>query len=106
VLVVVQGQEAKAAVHLDLVTQQQAVVMVAVDKKAAKAAVQVVAADLETVAVEAVAVLVAKEITVHQEPVSPDKDVGVAVAAVQHKADLDQTFGQTHQDQVVTAELG
>ena len=79
---------------------------VVVAKKVAKAAVQVVVAALETEAVEAVAVLVDKEITEHQEPASQDKDVGVAVVAAQHKQDLDQTFGQTHQDQVETVELG
>jgi hypothetical protein len=80
--------------------------MVAVVKKADKVAAQAVVADSVTAAVEVVEVLVDKEITVHQEPVSPDKDVGVAVAAVKHNLALVQTFGQTHRDQVATVKHG
>jgi hypothetical protein len=80
--------------------------MVAVVKKAAKAVVLVAVVDSVTEAVAVVAVLVDKEITEHQELASPDKDVGVAVVVVQHKVELDRTFGQIHQDQVVTVQLG
>jgi hypothetical protein len=80
--------------------------MVAVAKKAAKAVVLVAVADTVMAAAEVVEVLVDKEITVHQEPVSPDKDVGVAAAAAKHKLDLVQTFGQTHRGQVATVKHG
>jgi hypothetical protein len=80
--------------------------MVAVVKKAAKAVVLVAVVDSVTEAVAVVPVLVDKEITEHQELAFPDKDVGVAAAVVQHKVELDRTFGQIHQDQVVTVQLG
>ena len=105
-LVVAQDQEVKAEVPQDLVTQRQVVDTVAVVKKAAKAEVLVAAVDTETVVVEVVPVLAAKEITAHQVPVFQDKDVGVVEVAAQHKQDLDQTSGQTHQDQVATVHHG